>query len=314
MLTKTHKKSMITSTVLMLSVSSLLSLSACKSGDEAKNATPEKDAVAATVNGAKIKESVVNMLLKQATSQGQPDNADTRKMILDRLTMQAIIAQEAKKKGLDKAPDVVNQIEMAKQSILAQSFVRGYIEKTPITDAMLSEEYAKLKTQMASTEYKARHILVEKEEDAKDIIAKLQKDPKTFADLAQKKSMDPGSKASGGDLGWFDPRGMVPEFGTAVATLEKGKFTLAPVKTQFGYHVIFLDDSRVKEAPALDQIKAELKQKVQQQNVTKLLDDLKAKAKVEIVPVASASASASASAASASSSAKDTGASAPANK
>jgi peptidyl-prolyl cis-trans isomerase C len=149
---------------------------------------------------------------------------------------------------------------------------------------MLKAEYEKFKSQAAGTEYKARHILVENEADAKDIIAKLKQNPKAFEALAKEKSKDTGSKGRGGDLGWFDPRGMVPEFGTAVTQLAKGKFSEEPVKSQFGYHVILLEDSRPKQFQALEQIKAELSQQVQQQNLKKYFDELKAKAKIDIAP------------------------------
>jgi len=124
---------------------------------------------------------------------------------------------------------------------------------------------------------------VEKESEAKDIIAKLKKDPKAFEKLAKEKSKDPGSKANGGDLGWFDVRSMVPEFSAAVTKLEKGKTTTEPVKTQFGYHVIQLEDSRPMQAPPFEQVKTGLTQQVQQQELKKMLDDIKAKAKIDIV-------------------------------
>jgi peptidyl-prolyl cis-trans isomerase C len=127
---------------------------------------------------------------------------------------------------------------------------------------------------------------VKTEEEAKDIIAKLQKDPKQFEAIAKKASQDPGSKEKGGDLGWFNPRGMVPEFSAAVAKLEKGKFTTEPVKSQFGYHVILLEDSRTAQLPSLEEVKPQISQQLQQQAMKKLLDDLKAKAKVEIKPEA----------------------------
>ena len=136
---------------------------------------------------------------------------------------------------------------------------------------------------MTGTEYKARHILVEKEAEAKDIIARLKKDPGAFAKLAMEKSKDQGSRASGGELGWFDPRRMVPEFGAALTKLEKGKFTLDPVKTQFGYHVILLEDSRPIQAPSLEEVKPQLSQQIQQQEVMKQIDALKANAKIEMV-------------------------------
>ncbi|MEI7432509.1 MAG: peptidylprolyl isomerase, partial [Betaproteobacteria bacterium] len=146
----------------------------------------------------------------------------------------------------------------------------------------LTAEYEKIKGAASGTEYKARHILVKQESEAKDIIAQLKKNPKAFEALAKSKSLDPGSKINGGDLGWFDPRSMVPEFGAAVAQLEKGKFTEEPVKTNFGFHVILLDDTRAKQFPSLEEVKPMLEQQLQQQNLEKLLDDLKSKAKITI--------------------------------
>ncbi|MFZ6748925.1 foldase protein PrsA [Undibacterium sp. Ren11W] len=277
---------LIKSRVVLTSAVALLALSACNSKDADKtvaagtSASPA--AVAATVNGTAISQKQVEMILKQQASQGMPDNAESRKLIIDNLAMQLIVAQEAAKKGLDKTPEVVDQLEMIKQSVMADAYVQDYMKTNTVTDAMLTAEYDKIKAQAAGNQYKARHILVEKEADAKDIIAKLKKDPKAFEALAKAKSKDPGSKDKGGDLGWFDPRGMVPEFGAAVAKLEKDKFTEEPVKSQFGYHVIMLDDTRANPIPTLEQVKPRLTQQVQQQNMKKMLDDMKAKAKIEI--------------------------------
>jgi len=270
--------------ILMASAASLLTLCACNISDFSAG----KGAVAATVNGTAINESRVELMVKQQAAQGQPDTPELRKGIIEHLAMQLLLSQEAIKKGLHKTPEVLDQFELTQQSILANAYVQDYF-KTPISDDMLKAEYDKLKakmTGMSGTEYKARHILVEKEAEAKDIIAKLKNDPKVFDGIAKEKSKDPGSKDKGGDLGWFDPRGMVPEFGAAVAKLAKGKFTEVPVKSQFGYHVILLEDSRAKQMPPLDQIKPMLQQQAQQQNLKKLLDDTKANAKIEIVQAA----------------------------
>jgi peptidyl-prolyl cis-trans isomerase C len=155
---------------------------------------------------------------------------------------------------------------------------------------MLKAEYDRIKAQVSGNQYKARHILVEKESEANDIIARLKKDPKAFEKLAKDRSKDPGSKPAGGDLGWFDPTQMVPEFGAAVGKLEKGKFTEVPVKTQFGYHVILLEDVKPVEAPSLDAVKPQLTQQVQQQNLRKQLDALKAAAKIDVAAAPAGSA------------------------
>jgi len=266
--------------ILLAGAASALSLIACNSADT--TSAPAKTAAAATVNGAPISESLVNMMLKQRSELGREASPEVRNNFIDRLAMQLVIAQEAVKKGMDKLPEVADKLELSRQSILVDTFVQDYLKNNPVSDDMLKAEYEKFKAQAAGTEYKARHILVENEADAKDIIAKLKKNPKAFDALAKEKSKDNGSKGKGGDLGWFDPRGMVPEFGTAVTQLAKGKFSEEPVKSQFGYHVILLEDSRPKNAPALEQIKTELSQQVQQQNLKKYFDELKAKAKIDI--------------------------------
>ncbi|MFN3397417.1 MAG: peptidylprolyl isomerase, partial [Sulfurimicrobium sp.] len=272
----------IKSRILLVSTASLLTLSACNADDNSKAAiapamAPAAGNVAATVNGTAISKGRLDLLVKQRTSAGQPDSPELRKAIINQLAMQMLISQEAIKKGLDKNPEVIDQIELTKQSILANAYVQDYIKTHPVSDDMLKAEYDKVKAQMTGTEYKARHILVEKEAEAKDIIAKLKKDIKQFDKLAKEKSKDPGSKDKGGELGWFDPHGMVPEFGAAVAKLAKGKITDEPVKTQFGYHVIMLEDSRPMQVPPLDQIKPQLTQEVQQQQLKSLIDDMKAK-------------------------------------
>lgn len=268
------------SRILIISAVSVMTLCACSPTEK------PKAGVAATVNGTAISENRVELLVKQSAAQGQPDNPDLRKTIIDQLTMQFLISQEAIKKGIDKKPEVIDQLDFTRQSVLANAFVQDYLKNNPVSDDMVKAEYEKIKIQMAGTEYKARHILVGNEAEAKDIIAKLRKNPKAFESLAKAKSKDFGSKVNGGDLGWFDPRGMVPEFGAAVAKLSKGKFTEEPVKSQFGFHVILLEDSRPKMIPPLDQVKSQLLQQVQQQNLQKLFEDLKAKAKLEIVQVA----------------------------
>lgn len=265
--------------ILIVGALSVFALGACNQADSSKTG------VAATVNGTTISASRVDMLVKQ-NAQGQPENPELRKAIIDRLSMQILISKEAVKKGLDKKPEVSEQLDWTRQSILANAFVEDYLKNAPVSDDMINAEYEKIKAQISGSEYKARHILVAKEAEAKDIIVKLKKNPNAFESLAKAKSTDFGSKASGGDLGWFDTRSMVPEFGMAVTKLAKGSFTAEPVKTQFGYHVILLEDSRPKMIPPLDQIKPQLTQQIQQQNLQKLFDDLKANAKIEVVQAA----------------------------
>ena len=272
----------IKSRILLASAACLLTLMACSSKDAVQSAAPSKEAVAATVDGIPINESLVSLMLKQRSDMGRDAGAEARKTYIDRLAMQLIIAQAAIKEGLDKAPEVADQIDLIKQSVLVDAFVKNYLKNNPVSDDALNAAYAKMKAETTGNEYKARHILVDNEAEAKDIIAKLNKNPKAFAALAKEKSKDGASKGNGGELGWFDPRGMIPEFGAAVAKLAKGKFTQEPVKTQFGYHVILLEDSRPLPVPPLEQVKPALTQQLQQQNLKKLFDEMKAKAKIEI--------------------------------
>ncbi|MFH1603010.1 MAG: peptidylprolyl isomerase [Pseudomonadota bacterium] len=269
--------------ILLAGAASLLTLIACSSNDSALGTSATKDAVAATVNGVPISENLVSMMLKQRTELGRPASAEARNSFIDRLAMQLVISQEAVKKGMDKLPDVSAQLELGRQSILVNAFVKDYQKNNPISDGTLNTEYEKVKAQMAGTEYLAHHILVENEADAKDIIARLKKNPKAFDALAKEKSKDTGSKIKNGNLGWVDPRGVVPEFGAALKNLAKGKFTEEPVKSQFGYHVILMEDSRAKVIPPLEQINSQLRQQVQQKNMEKLFQDLKGKAKIEVV-------------------------------
>ena len=267
---------------------SLLVLSACNSEDKTKAAAAPapaaavKEAAAATVNGIAIAKSRVEMIVKQALASGQQDSEELRKSIIDKLAMQTLIAEEAVKKGLDKSADIADQIDLTRQSILANAYVQDLMKASAASEEALKAEYEKIKATITGTEYRARHILVEKEADAKDIIAKLKKDPGLFEKLAMEKSKDTGSKARGGELGWFDLSRMVPEFGEAASKLEKGAITQEPVKTQFGYHVIQLEDSRPIEAPPFDEVKPQLAQHLQQQTVQKQMEELKSKAKIEI--------------------------------
>ena len=270
--------------ILLASAATVLALAACDSAKDASQSA--KSPTVATVNGKAITQRTIDMIAAQGAGSGRPDTPESRKAIIDQMALQMVVAEEAVKKGLDKTPEVAEQLEAIRQSVLANAYVQDFIKTNTVTDDMLKAEYDRIKATVSGTEYKARHILVDKEADAKDIIAKLKSEPAAFEKLAMQKSKDPGSKVRGGDLGWFDARGMVPEFGAAVGKLQKGKITEEPVKTQFGYHVIRLDDSRPVEAPPLEGVKPQLTQQLQQQNVKKQLDALKAGAKIEVVAAA----------------------------
>jgi peptidyl-prolyl cis-trans isomerase C len=260
----------------------MLTLASCNAQDGDKTtAAPAVSATApvAMVNGAPISQARFNFLLQQAQQQGQQDSPEVRKNIREKLIIEEVVAQEALKKGLDKSADVNTQIDLARQTILIRAYLQDYIKNNPLSDDTLKADYEKIKSQMGDKEYHARHILVEKEADAKDIIAKLKKGEK-FEKLAEK-SKDPGSKAKGGDLGWAAPANFVPEFSAAMTKLQKGQYTTEPVKSQFGYHIIKLEDSRAMQAPPFDEVKQNLRQRAQQQQIDKMISDLRAKAKIE---------------------------------
>jgi peptidyl-prolyl cis-trans isomerase C len=233
----------------------------------------------ATVNGVTIPKTRVDTIVRAQEAQGQKDTPEMRAGIRDRLITLEIVAQEAKRKGLAKSVDTVSQIELANTNILAQAFHADYLKNHPVSDDALKAEFEKIKSQMGDKEYKARHILVEKEAEATEIIAKLKKGEK-FEELA-KASKDPGSKDHGGDLDWNQPGGFVKPFSDAMVKLEKGKYTETPVQSQFGWHVIQLDDVRPAKFPDFNEVKPRLEQRMQEAMFDKVVADLRAKAKVE---------------------------------
>ncbi len=238
----------------------------------------DKGKAFANVNGQAIPQYVYDAFMAEQKAQGAPDSAELQNAVKEELVRREILTQEAKKKGLDKKADIQGQMELAKQAVLIRAFLSDYVRANPISDDKLKKEYDAIKSQLGSTEYKARHILVEKEEDAKAIIAKLNKGEK-FADLA-KQSKDPGSKDNGGELGWSSPSSYVKPFADALTKLKKGEYTKDPVKSDFGYHVIQLDDSRPLNPPPFEQVKPQLQQRAGQQLVEQLVKDLRAKAKI----------------------------------
>ena len=233
----------------------------------------------ATVNGVAIPKSRVDAIVRAQEAQGQKDSPELRAAIRDRLITLEIVAQEATHKGMAKTADTLSQIELARINILAQAFRTDYVKNHPVSDDALKAEFEKIKSQMGDKEYKTRHILVEKEAEAKEIIEKLKKGEK-FEELA-KASKDPGSKDHGGDLDWNQPGGFVKPFSDAMVKLEKGKYTETPVQSQFGWHVIQLDDVRPAKFPDFNEVKPGLQQRMQEAMFEKAVADLRAKAKVE---------------------------------
>lgn len=269
-----------TSRLALLLVSSLLTLSACNAQEPAKDNTAKTASKAVvSVNGTAIPQERIDFFVKQTTSRGQPDTPELRNAVTNELISRELMAQEASKKGLDKDPEVTAQAELAKQTVLVGAFIQDYLKANPVTDEIIKAEYEKLKAQIGTKEYKVRHILVEKEAEAKEIIAQLKKGAK-FDKLATEKSHDTGSKARGGDLNWITPSNVVKPFGEAMLKLKKGQFTQEPVESQFGWHVIKLEDERDVKAPTLDEVKPQLAQRLQQEQIQKGIADLRAKAKI----------------------------------
>lgn len=234
----------------------------------------------ARVNGVAIPQSRLDFMVKASGMQGQEDGPELRKALRENLITEEILAQEAVKKGLDRNPDVIAQIEIAKQAALIRAFQADYIENNKVNDDTLRREYDMLKIQMGDKEYKARHILVEKESEARDIIANLKRGG-DFARIAAEKSLDDGSKASGGELNWSPPAAYVRPFAEALTKLQKGKLSDEPVQTNFGWHVIELMDTRTMDVPAFDEVKENMRQRVLQREFAAFVQDLRAKAKVE---------------------------------
>jgi peptidyl-prolyl cis-trans isomerase C len=235
----------------------------------------------AIVNGKPVPKARVEMLLQQATKQGgQPRTPELEAQVKDEVVLREMFMQEAEKRGLAASSEYKAQMELARQSILIRELFNDYTKKNPVTDAEMKAEYDKFKAQSAGTEFRARHILVEKEEDAKALIVQI-KGGASFEELAKKNSKDPGSGQNGGDLDWANPNSYVPEFSQALSALKKGEMTETPVKTQFGYHIIKLEDTREAQFPAYDEVKPQIQQRLGQQRLTKFRDEIKAKAKTD---------------------------------
>ncbi|HMV17443.1 MAG TPA: peptidylprolyl isomerase [Zoogloea sp.] len=233
----------------------------------------------ATVNGTAIPQARADVIIAEQRGQGAPDSDQLRAAVKEDLIRREVLSQEARKKGLEKNASVMAQMDLARQAVLIRAYLQDYVKAHPVSDADVKAEYDRIKAQLGDKEYHARHILVDKEEDAKAIIAKLDKGEK-FDELA-KQSKDPGSREKGGDLGWANPASFVKPFADAMVKLEKGKYTAAPVKTDFGYHVIRLEDTRALKTPSFEEAKTQLKQRLEQQAVERHITELRGKATVK---------------------------------
>lgn len=239
-----------------------------------------------TVNGKPVPRARVDAMLEQILKQqqpGQPPMTKTPELeqrVKDEIVLREIMVQEAERQGLQRTKDYQTQMEFARQSILFRALFQEFEKKNKPSDAEVRAEYDKLKAANGDKEYRARHILVEKEDEAKALIAQLKAGAK-FEDLAKKNSKDPGSAENGGDLDWANPGNYVPEFSQALTKLEKGQTTDTPVKSQFGYHIIKLEDVRATQFPGFDEVKGQIAQRLMQTKLAKFRDDLKNAAKTD---------------------------------
>ena len=231
-----------------------------------------------TVNGVAIKQSTLDFIIKEAASKGKQIDATASASIIDQLITTELIDQEAQKSNITKQADFQIKEQLTLQELRVHAFIEDYVQHHPIDDQALHAEYDRLKALTNSQEYKASHILVATEGEAKRVITALDTGV-DFSQLAKEMSLD-NSKDSGGDLGWLTLDAVVQPFGDALAKLQKGSYTTMPVQTEFGWHVIKLEDTRATQPPAFDAVKAQILNDLQQQQLGKFIADLRSKAKI----------------------------------
>jgi peptidyl-prolyl cis-trans isomerase C len=246
----------------------------------ALSAHAQPTAAVATVNGVQIPNSRLELMVNASVAQGQADGPEMRRALRENLIAEEIIAQEALKNKLDQDPEVIAQLEISRQAVLVRAYQADYIRNNVVSDETLRKEYEILKVQMGDQEFKARHVLVENESEARDIIASLKKGG-DFAKIAAEKSIDDGSKHEGGELNWSPSGAYVRPFAEALARLEKGKLTDEPVHTSFGWHVIELMDTRPMEIPPFEEVKQNIQQRILQREFAAVVQELRSNAKVE---------------------------------
>ena len=234
----------------------------------------------AVVNGTAIPKSRADALVAQLVKQGQQDTPQLHQAVKDELVNREILMQEAVREGIPNRADVKAQVAVAQQSVVLHPLIEDYVAKNKPSDAEVKARYDQLTKQAGGKEYHLHHILVDNEQQAKDLIAKI-KAGASFEDLAKQFSKDPGSGKNGGDLDWSDPKAYVPEFAAAAEKLQKGQMTDAPVHTQFGWHIIRVDDVRQTPPPPFEQVKAQIAQQMQQEKLQAFEEDLRSKAKVQ---------------------------------
>ena len=275
-----HKLKTIVVALSVAFVATSAPLAFAQAKAEKASATASKADGRLSVNGVTIPNSYFDAMNREREQAGQAASPEFANAMKDELVNREVLSQAAKKKGLDKSSTVAAQMDMARQAVLIRAFFDDYVKANPISDAQLKTDYDKYVVQLGDKEYKVRHILVDKEDEGKAIIASLKRG-ETFEKLAKEKSKDTGSKDNGGDLDWAPAGRYVPEFGNAIKALPKGQLTETPVKSPFGYHVIRVDDSRAMKVPGFDEVKDKFRQQAQQEQVARLVQELRSKAKIE---------------------------------
>ena len=234
----------------------------------------------AIVNGKAVPTARVDVLAQQMAAGGRPVDDTVRAQLKEEVILREIFMQEAQKRGIAGTEDFKTQMELARQTLMIRALFADFQKKNPVSDADVKAEYDKFVAANSGKEFRARHILVEKEDEAKAIIASIKGGAK-FEDIAKKQSKDPGSGANGGDLDWANASSYVAEFSEAMVKLEKGQMTQEPVKSQFGWHIIRVDDVRQAQLPKFEEIKDQIAQQMKQQKVAAFQASLREKAKVE---------------------------------
>lgn len=243
-----------------------------------------------TVNGVAVSQVTADVFMANGKAQGLADTPELKKNLREELVRRELMLQEAKKIGIDKKPDVaaeaevekqkmIVQAEAVKQTIIIRAYVRDFVKKNPVTDAQLKASYDAYRAKGGDTEYQLRHVLLKTEADAKAVIARLDRGEK-FAELARQ-SIDTESATRGGDLGWSSPAKFVKPFADALVSLKKGKYSAVPVRTEFGYHVIEIEDTRPLKVPSFDEMKHMLQNDAEAMVVEKMVADLRSKAKIQ---------------------------------
>ena len=264
----------------VLAISAILPTLAVAEENTAQKTSPPVPQTIVTINGSAITDLEVLAFNALQGGQNKLDSQQAQVQLLNQLVNTTLLAQAAEKEGVDKLPQVVAALKMARIQVLAEARVNDYFAKHPVTDEEIKAAYDKKFTREALQEYKVSHILVKEEQEAKDIIAALEKG-EAFDKLAREHSLD-SSKDAGGELGWVGRNQVVKPFGDAMSSLEKGKFSKTPVKSQFGWHVILVEDIRAQQPPPMDQVKEQFRAQLQQQQLAKLVTEMRNQATVEV--------------------------------